>query len=1007
LLLLLTLAGAWLYWNSPNLEAIRPDIEHYLQQELELEELHLGQLSWHWTGSFWLKVDQLGFTSRKHGIAFHQGSASIRVPLNALFSGEISPDHIRLSRGSLDLQFDDSSVPILPHQLTLDDTHITWRIVSPQNAIDWHGELASVDLTLKSLKRTLNITSPSLNLSVQWDEDQLPKLLKLSCNHIDWLPSEIRQHMHGSPQAEITLRRSDTHRWQLKTSISSEQPLSFSQTPNNNYQFNSLAGEFQIALKDIAPISLESIDIRELQWALAEHNITAQGQWQDGELHLKATSQQLPMSLIWSWLKPMGDNDWRDWVNLMQQGSAKNIHSDMTLNWLNPLLAMPSSEAWQSARYSLQAQIDNTDISLGASNGYLKHMRANIDLNQDAFTAQIEDTILPKGLGHSAGSLRIPWDTLDLHIKGTSNADVAKLLQWLSPADAADWTWNNARANSQFELLWDPGESSPKEARATLKPDGLWDITVLEFPLQLSHGEVQWDQSTGLSLKGMHLSSQHMQGTFSLNAAIQGDAWSITTLQADGTSQLADLAAHFQLPMSHASGNISSSLRYDGDKWSGKLDLKNASWEHLLGSDKKTGEPFALQYQGQLDMSEALPTIHLNQLSSSGNHIKLHEGSASINQRSLNIQLDGLHTPSFTGDLKIEVPFDNSMAWKVDAKASYLNRNALPATLDHPEDMIDKAWFLRADIERFDWNDARMSGVHIKLSSEQDSLGIMEAAQIHTSQLDIMDVDARFTLPGLGRVELRRFSAQFEKQRLTMSATLTPEPDGGGMRWKGFAEVHGDFGHLMNTGGLSKRFLDGDGHILFSGQGLILKEQPWWQGLDGRMRMRVDQGRILEGGTLTTLLSVVNLSQLPALLLGQRKDLSGPGILYERLQMEAIMQNQDIFIRNVAMRSSAFDLVGHGSLDVDKAMIDLYLIAKPLQNLDAMLSKIPLLRDILGGRSHSLMRKVYHLHGPFSDAKVEPAKPEDAGLASAGLIESLFSLPDSWFGSGKPAKASP
>jgi len=165
--------------------------------------------------------------------------------------------------------------------------------------------------------------------------------------------------------------------------------------------------------------------------------------------------------------------------------------------------------------------------------------------------------------------------------------------------------------------------------------------------------------------------------------------------------------------------------------------------------------------------------------------------------------------------------------------------------------------------------------------------------------------------------------------------------------------------------------------------------------------MRVDQGRVLEGGSMSTLLSAIDLSKLPALLIGQRKDLTGPGLLYQRLQMEAIIQNQHIHVRNIIMRSTAFDLIGHGNMDIDQATIDMYLIANPLQNIDALLAKIPLLRDILGGQSHSLMRKVYHMHGPFKDAKVEAVTPESAGLASPGIIENLFSLPGQWFGSNK------
>jgi len=121
--------------------------------------------------------------------------------------------------------------------------------------------------------------------------------------------------------------------------------------------------------------------------------------------------------------------------------------------------------------------------------------------------------------------------------------------------------------------------------------------------------------------------------------------------------------------------------------------------------------------------------------------------------------------------------------------------------------------------------------------------------------------------------------------------------------------------------------------------------------------------------------------------------------------MEAIMQDKEIDIRNIAMRSTAFDVVGYGGMDIADNTIDLYLILRPLQNLDAVLSKIPLLRDVLGGQAHSLMRKVYHMHGPFTDAKVETMRPEEAGLKKAGIIEHLFSLPNIWFGKEKPEDA--
>jgi len=922
----------------------------------------------------------------------------VRIPLIGLLGGDIAPDRIRLQQGTLSLQISAADMPALANQLMLENVHLKWRYG------DWRGDMASLSLSLDSAARKLRATSPSLRAEAQLSDDGYPQSLKLYCQHTNWLPESLSRQLRGDPEVKIELHRPSTHRWNLHVSTQSDEPLVIMPDSNSALRLNRLNAQMSLSTVSLqGREQLKQIDINKLSWSLGESQITAHGRWQDGVLKLRGESAQLRMAMIWSWLRPFGDDAWRRWLSRMHHGIASQLQAEMALAWPDPLQRWPGADALHAMRYRLQAQLDDADFALGASDDAISHSRVRVDLNQDELRADFLDAALPRQLGRFTGKLSIPWDTLIMQFSGAASTDVERLLQWLGPTAIPNWKWKQAKARSTFELLWHAGAAAPKQARVTLHPDGDWLVSLLGLDMQLSGGEVQWDQQTGLRLKSMHIKNRLMQATLSLQAQAEDQTWAITALNATGTARLAPLAAHFQLPLSHADGSISSSLIFDG-KWHGLLDMKDASWQQLLGSSKKAGDPLVLRYQGALDMQAATPTIHLDKLASHGNKIKLYEGSLSINKNGLKAQLNGVHTPSFSGSLGIDLPFDNSSPWKIHARARYLNRNALPKRVDHPDQILNKSWLLRADIRQLDWDDARMSGVHINMSSDKGSVGILEAAQIHTAQLDIMDVDARFTLPGQGRVELRRLDANLEKQHLTMSATLTPQ-SAGGMRWQGFAELSGDFGYLMNISGLSARFTGGKSHILFSGQGVMLREQPWWQGLDGRLRLRVDHGRILEGGTLTTLLSAINLSRLPALLLGQRKDLSGPGIMYERLQMEAIMQNQDIRIRNVAMRSSAFDLVGHGDMDIARAMIDLYLIVKPLQNLDAILAKIPLLRDILGGASHSLMRKVYHMHGPFTDAKVEAVSPEQAGLASKGLIEHLFSLPNDWFGSDQTGQA--
>jgi len=995
------LFAAWGYSQFPDLKTLKPAIERYIQQELALKELRLGELSWYWAGFLWLQVDYVDFISEDNTFAFHDGSAAVRIPITALFNGEITPDRIRLSQGTFDLQITDSATPAFANQLLLENVSLNWRYG------DWRGHITSLSLTLDSAGRSLRATSPSLNVSVQLDDDGFPRRVKLHGQHTDWLPDTLASQINGDPDIDIELQRNDKLNWHLVASAVSEQVFSIMPDTMYTVQLNRMNAEVSVVIQPGQLLRPEAIEIHSLNWVLGKNHISARGRWQDGHLNMKAESDKLDVPVIWSWLRPLGDEDWRHWLSRMHSGYASQVKAEMTLPWANPLQGWPEAEAWEVMQYHLQAQLEDADFVLGASDDALLHSRVQVNVNQEGLHATFLDTELPRNLGHSTGELYIPWDTLDLHISGHSTVDVANLLQWFGPASVDGWTWNDAKANSTFQLLWDPSESAPKQASATLYPEGIWNVSVQGQSLQLSGGKIQWDQSLGFKFQGVHIDGEHFNAELSLEVVPAGETWEVISLNASGKGKLAPLAAHLQLPLTHAGGSISTSLIFDGH-WSGILDLKDASWEDLLGSSKKTGDPLSIRYQGKLDMKGETPTIHLDNLVSQGNQIKLQGGSASINREGLKAQFKGVHTPSFSGSLGIDVPFGDKQPWKIDVDARYLNRNALPRVLDHSVQLMDKDWLLQAKIDQFDWDDARMSGVHISMSSGQGSIGIFEAAQVHTSQLDIMDVDARFSLLGQGRVELHKFAASVEKQHLIMSATLTPE-QGGGMQWQGFAELSGDFGHMMTLSRLSGRFLGGESHILFSGRGMMLRNQPWWKGLDGRLRLRVDKGRVLEGGSMSTLLAVMNLSKLPALLIGQRDDLTGPGLMYQRLQMEAIMQNQDIRIRNVAMRSSAFDLVGHGTMDVEKAMIDLYLIVKPLQNLDALISKVPLLRDILGGAAHSLMRKVYHMHGPFTDARVEPVKPESAGLASPGFIERLMGLPNAWFGSeeksGEPKPA--
>ena len=468
--------------------------------------------------------------------------------------------------------------------------------------------------------RSIKATSPSLNISVQLDADGYPRQLKLHCQHTDWLPAVLAGKVTGSPNLDLELLRDDKQKWQLKTDIASEKTLSI--LPGTAYAIalNRMHAEMNITIQPGSDFQLHTIDIQKLHWALADNHIDATGRWHDGMLNLSAASDRLDMPLIWSWLRPLGDQEWRHWLSQMHSGLANRTKADVALRWPNPLRGWPSTEAWNAMVYHLQTQVEDADLVLGISDDALLHSSVEVDMDQKGMHARVLDTELPRNLGHATAEVIIPWDTLDMHVSGSSTTDVARLLKWFGPTNIAGWKWNDAKAHSSFTLLWDLGDAAPKQASATLHPDGIWHVSLRGLQLRLSDGKVQWNQDSGLKLTDMHINNEYMQTTLSLQVARHKNDWDITALDASGIAQMKPLAAHFQLPLTHAAGSIATRLTFD-DHWSGSLDLTQASWKQLLGSNKKAGDALTILYQGDLDVKGETPTINLNNLTSRGHRM--------------------------------------------------------------------------------------------------------------------------------------------------------------------------------------------------------------------------------------------------------------------------------------------------------------------------------------------------------------------------------------------------
>lgn len=727
--------------------------------------------------------------------------------------------------------------------------------------------------------------------------------------------------------------------------------------------------------------------------------IHATGLWGDGKMQLFATSPHLEMPLVWNSLRPLGGESWHAWLASMQQGVASEARAEVEFMWAEPWQALPSESELDAMRYHLNAHVEEADIALGIHEDLLTRTEADVELDEKGLNAIVISTQLPHEIGSVSGGLHIPWKTLMLNITGHGEVDAGKAHGWVDQKAAELMQWSAAPANTRFSIQWMPEEEKPRKISINLKPMAPWSLEIKQVPVRITSGELGWTLGEGVQFSKLEWSTRHLNIKTDISATRDDtDQWQVLSLQAKAEGKLDILASYFLLPIESAGGHVRMALNFDGE-WHGDIDLKDASWGNFLGMKKVEGEDFSIEYSGVNGIKQSrtvllIKDIHCN------NKLFRFRGNGDISEIGLRLKLDKIVTASFSGAIDIRAPFGPE-PWELGVDAAYLNRNALPASLSRDSELSQKPWALRANLERFVWDDAEIRGASIKLASALNSVAVLKAASLRSGELSMNNLSSIFSLPGGGAVDLRSFEAELDGQHLKLSATLTPESKRG-MHWRGFAELDGNFGNMTKKAELSNIFEDGDMYILFSGQGDIFSDQPWWQGLDGRFRMRVNDGRIQKGGTLSKFLAAISLVDLPALFFGSRDDLTKPGIGYKRLQMEATIDGKDVQVHKLAMRSSAMDIAGKGVMDIDSTYIDLTLVARPFQNLDALLSKVPIIRDMFGGAAHSLIRKVYRMHGPVADAEVEPISPEEAGLASPGVIEHLLKMPERWFGKGEP-----
>ena len=158
----------------------------------------------------------------------------------------------------------------------------------------------------------------------------------------------------------------------------------------------------------------------------------------------------------------------------------------------------------------------------------------------------------------------------------------------------------------------------------------------------------------------------------------------------------------------------------------------------------------------------------------------------------------------------------------------------------------------------------------------------------------------------------------------------------------------------------------------------------------GNIRLHMNNGKLRKFNTLSKVFSILNVSQL---LKFKLPDMTSGGMPYSSIKgsiavKDGILSTQDLFISSNAINISIV-----GKADIVKEELDLTLGAQPLQTVDKIVNRIPIVGWLLTGKDKNLITAYFEAKGKWSDPQVSAIPVKSMGKGLLNIFIRTFELP--------------
>jgi uncharacterized protein YhdP len=163
----------------------------------------------------------------------------------------------------------------------------------------------------------------------------------------------------------------------------------------------------------------------------------------------------------------------------------------------------------------------------------------------------------------------------------------------------------------------------------------------------------------------------------------------------------------------------------------------------------------------------------------------------------------------------------------------------------------------------------------------------------------------------------------------------------------------------------------------------------------GSVSLRMRDGLI---GRYTVSAKILALLNLADLVEAQGPDLNSRGMPYQQITGDFKIEQGRARTENLVLRSQAVRMTAVGSVDLVGKTVKMTAAVQPFQNLDLIVSRIPVAGWLLAGKEQSVLVAYFLVSGPLSDPQVSMVPVKSISRNIFGSLWNLLELPESFSG---------